>query len=88
MASRMPPRILTLSGGWWRAEPTYNIAIATGAVSGVFVVDVDGLDAEAELRKLEAEHGELPPSVEVITARGGTFISKRRRYQCATRPAR
>jgi hypothetical protein len=56
--------------GWWRAEPTYNIAIATGAVSGVFVVDVDGLDAEAELRKLEAEHGELPPSVEVITARG------------------
>jgi hypothetical protein len=55
---------------WWRVEPTYNIAIATGTVSRAFVVDVDGLDAEAELRKLEAEHGEIPPSVEVITARG------------------
>jgi hypothetical protein len=63
-------RDLDIITGWWRAEPTYNIAIATGAVSGMFVVDIDGLDAEAELRKLEAEHGELPPSVEVITARG------------------
>ena len=36
----------------------------------VFVVDVDSLDAEFELRKLEAEHGDLPPTVEVITARG------------------
>jgi hypothetical protein len=63
-------RDLDVIRAWWRAEPTYNIAIATGTVSGVFVVDVDGLDAEVELRKLEAEHGEIPPSVEVITARG------------------
>jgi hypothetical protein len=55
---------------WWRTNPDYNIAIATGAISNVFVVDVDGLDAEAELRKLEAEHGALPATVEVITARG------------------
>ena len=55
---------------WWRSEPQYNIAIATGTVSKVFAVDVDGLDAEFELRKLETEHGELPPTVEVITARG------------------
>jgi hypothetical protein len=34
------------------------------------VLDIDGTDAEAELRKLEKAHGELPPSVEVITARG------------------
>ena len=53
---------------WWRQEPQYNIGVATGAASRVFVVDVD--DAEAELRKLEAEHGALPPTVEVITARG------------------
>ena len=52
------------------ARPDFNVAIATGAVSGVFVVDVDGLDAEAELRQLEAEHGTLPPTVEAITARG------------------
>jgi Bifunctional DNA primase/polymerase, N-terminal/Primase C terminal 1 (PriCT-1) len=34
------------------------------------VLDVDGIDAEAELRKLEAKHGALPATVEVITARG------------------
>ena len=55
---------------WWWTNPDYNIAIATGAISNVFVVDVDGIDAEAELRKLEAEHGALPATVEVITARG------------------
>jgi hypothetical protein len=55
---------------WWRSNPDYNIAIATGAVSGVFVSDIDSVDAEAELRKLEAAHGALPPTVEAITARG------------------
>ena len=55
---------------WWQQQPDNNIAIATGAASGIFVVDVDGLDAEATLRRLEAEHGALPATVEVITARG------------------
>jgi len=55
---------------WWRTNPDFNVAIATGVVSRIFVIDVDGLDAEFELRKLEGEHGALPPSVEVITARG------------------
>jgi hypothetical protein len=55
---------------WWCAEPNYNVAIATGTASRIFVVDVDGMDAETELHKLEAAHGLLPPSVEVITARG------------------
>jgi hypothetical protein len=55
---------------WWRQEPECNIGIATGQRSGVFVVDVDGEDAEAELRKLEAQHGALPATVESITARG------------------
>ena len=55
---------------WWAQEPSYNVAIATGAASAVFAVDVDGLDAEIELRKLEADHGKLPATVEVITARG------------------
>jgi hypothetical protein len=36
----------------------------------VFVIDVDHLDGEASLRQLEAAHGQLPNSVEVITARG------------------
>ena len=57
-------------GAWWHRQPDNNIAIATGAASGIFVVDLDGLDAEAALRRLEAEHGALPPTVEAITARG------------------
>jgi hypothetical protein len=55
---------------WWATEPHCNIGVATGTVSGIFVVDVDGLDAECELRRLEGAHGSLPATVEVITARG------------------
>ncbi len=55
---------------WCQHEPNYNIGIATGSISKAFVIDIDGIDAEGELRKLEAVHGELPASVEVITARG------------------
>jgi hypothetical protein len=55
---------------WWRQLPAANIGVATGKPSGIFVVDADGIDAEAELRKLEAQHGTLPASVEAITARG------------------
>ena len=55
---------------WWHSEPHYNIGIATGTVSKVFAVDVDGMDAEAELRRLEVQHGSLPATVEAITARG------------------
>jgi hypothetical protein len=55
---------------WWQEEPQFNVAIATGSISGVWVQDVDGLDAEAELRRLEQRHGELPASVESITPRG------------------
>lgn len=55
---------------WWHHGPDLNIGIATGEASGIFVIDIDGLDAEAELRKLEREYGALPVSVEAITARG------------------
>ena len=56
---------------WWQQNPQYNIGIATGQVSGIFVVDIDGIDAELELRKLESEHGStLPATIEAITPRG------------------
>ena len=55
---------------WWRQLPEANIGMATGEPSVIFVIDVDGVDAEAKLRKLEAQHGALPATVEVITARG------------------
>lgn len=54
----------------WSKQPDCNVAIATGAMSKVFVVDIDGVDAETALRKLEDEHGALPATVEAITARG------------------
>ena len=55
---------------WWHDNPDYNVAVATGMPSGLFILDVDGIDAEVELRRLEAKHAELPSTVEVITARG------------------
>lgn len=54
---------------WWREDPN-NIGIATGPDSGVWVLDVDGDEGEATLRKLETEHGALAPTVEVITGDG------------------
>ena len=51
---------------WWREEPEFNIAVVTGARSRIFVIDVDGLDAETELRKLDTQYGPLPATVESI----------------------
>ena len=55
---------------WWCENPSYNVAVATGPVSKVFVLDIDGIDAEASLRKLEGQHGALPETIESITPRG------------------
>ena len=54
---------------WWQQQPIYNVAIATVKFRH-FVVDVDGVDAEAALRRLEESTARLPATVEVITARG------------------
>lgn len=54
-----------------------NVAIATGRVSGVFVVDVDiknGAGGDDSLKDLEREHGDLPHTVEAITWSGGRHI--------------
>jgi hypothetical protein len=55
---------------WWSLIPDANIGIATGAASNVFVVDVDSIDAEKELHRLESELGLLPVTIEVITGKG------------------
>jgi len=55
---------------WWQAFPELNIGIATGAVSDIFVLNIDGEDGEGSLLKLEGEHGALPPTVEAITGKG------------------
>ena len=55
---------------WWDERPDCNIGVACGTASGIFVVDIDGLDAELEVRRLEAAHSTLPSTVESVTARG------------------
>jgi len=59
---------------WWHQEPNANIGIATGAVSHCFVLDVDGEKGENALKQLEAEFGQLPPTVESITGGGGRHL--------------
>jgi hypothetical protein len=53
------------------ANADYNIGVATGPASGVWVLDLDGSDGIAALAQLEAEHGTLPLTVSQRTGGGG-----------------
>ena len=55
---------------WWATWPNANIALATGARSGVWVLDIDGPEGEASLDQLEAEHGVLPVTWRVSSGKG------------------
>lgn len=62
---------------WWNSYPSANVAIATGEVSGVFVIDVDvanGKSGEASLKSLESEVGILPKDAIVKTGSGGFHV--------------
>jgi hypothetical protein len=55
----------------WARDPYANVGIATGATSGIIVIDVDGAEGEATIAALEAQQREaLPPTVTVLTSRG------------------
>jgi hypothetical protein len=60
---------------WFSRKPEYNVAIVTGALSGLVVLDIDprhgGKDS---LKNLESEHGMLPPTMESITGGGGRHV--------------
>ena len=56
---------------WWGPCNDLNIGLAYGEPSGLFIIDVDGTEGEATLRKLEEIHGILPPTREAITGRNG-----------------
>jgi Bifunctional DNA primase/polymerase, N-terminal/Primase C terminal 1 (PriCT-1) len=60
---------------WFRRWPRANVAIVTGAVSGLVVLDIDpqhgGADSVAEL---EAMHDRLPPTVAAATGGGGRHL--------------
>jgi hypothetical protein len=64
--------------GWWSAG-NYNIGIATGAGSNVWVLDIDGDEGEQTLSNLEAAHDKLPVTAEVVTGSGRHFY-----FRCPT----
>jgi hypothetical protein len=59
---------------WWTQNPQANIGVATGKVSGIFVVDVDNAGekmGDYELDLLELEVGKFPDTAMAITGSGG-----------------
>ncbi|MEW6474294.1 MAG: bifunctional DNA primase/polymerase [Actinomycetota bacterium] len=57
---------------WWRRWPSANLALRTGAASGLVVIDVDPAHGgDASLARLVAEHGPLPRTLTVATGSGG-----------------
>ncbi len=60
--------------GWWDTWPDSNIGIATGAVAGIVVIDIDldkgGVDSWAELVAAQGE----APTLETKTGGGGRHL--------------
>jgi hypothetical protein len=60
---------------WWAQWPNANVAIATGATSGIVVLDIDPRHAgDDALEALQAEHGKLPETPTVLTGGGGFHL--------------
>src|SRR5262249_30600083 len=59
---------------WWQQWPKANIAIRTGEVSAIWVLDLDGEEGIAALKQLEAELGSLPKTVSARTGGGGMHL--------------
>jgi hypothetical protein len=57
---------------WWRQWPQANIAIATGAVSRLIVLDEDSYKGGDQSRiELERSYGLLPETIQQLTGGGG-----------------
>lgn len=62
---------------WWKEYPKANVGLATGPVSGCWVLDVDpetSPDGAAWLAAKEAEFGPLPVTPEAKTLKGGRHL--------------
>lgn len=60
---------------WWERWPKANLAVVTGDISGIVVVDIDPKYEGAEsLADMETRHGVLPETVESLTGGGGRHI--------------
>jgi len=60
---------------WWTQWPRAAIGLRTGEATGLFAVDIDPRNGgDAALERLEAEHSDLPKSVESQTGGGGRHV--------------
>jgi hypothetical protein len=60
---------------WFHQTPKANVAVVTGAVSGIIVLDVDpGRHGDAALAELVRRNGPLPKTVEAMTGDGGYHL--------------
>lgn len=71
---------------WWTRWTEANIGIATGSVSGIYVIDIDNKrsvevapgilisEGEASLRQQAQVSGELPATLTSLTGSGGTHL--------------
>jgi hypothetical protein len=70
-ASRQPDQLWR----WWHRWPDTNLAIRTGKVSGLVVLDVDTRhDGEASLETLQATYAALPPTLTAHSGGGGRHL--------------
>lgn len=53
---------------WWQQHPTANIGIATGKLSGLYVLDRDGSAGSTSYKKLRCQA--LESTLQVVTSRG------------------
>lgn len=60
---------------WWRENPKYNIGIACGPISKLFVVDIDPRhNGDKTFARLQEENEPVGPTVIVETGGGGTQL--------------
>jgi hypothetical protein len=57
----------------WASNRCYNIGLATGKQSGIWVLDVDGPDGDDSLAALVRKNGGLPSTVVAKTGKGRHF---------------
>jgi hypothetical protein len=69
-ASTDPDLIAT----WWHRWPLANVGVATGAASGIVVIDVDRPAGGASLELLQERLGVLPPTLRAVTGGGGLHL--------------
>jgi putative DNA primase/helicase len=66
---------------WWQKWPDANIGIATGRVSQIIVVDIDGDEGKGNFDRLIEANGRVPKTVIVKTPRGRHIYFKAPGYR-------